>query len=94
MAKFTTRVELYGKPTWDDYDKLHTAMEAEGFSRIIADSDGKEYHMPHAEYNREAELNRSQILSSAKKAAASVWEDFGVLVTESDGRTWHNLKPT
>jgi len=96
MAKFTTRVELYGKATWDDYEKLHSAMAKEGFSRTIKwENDDTIYQMPHAEYNRNAEMASDEVRDSAVKAAASVWKDFAVLVTmASGGRSQHNLKPT
>lgn len=90
MARFTTRVELHSA-SGDDYETLHAEMEAEGFSRQIASDDGNVYHMPWAEYNRESTLNRSQILGSAKAAAARVRKQYSVLVTESAGRTWYNL---
>jgi hypothetical protein len=67
-------------------------MRGKGFSQTITDNDGVSYHLPHAEYNREGEITRSQVLAAAKQAAASVWADFSVLVTESAGRTWENLR--
>jgi hypothetical protein len=92
MAKFTTRVQLNGNPSWDDYNNLHAAMRRKSFSQAITSDEGVEYHLPHAEYDREANMTRSQVLAAAKEAATPVWDDFSVLVTESDGRTWHNLK--
>jgi hypothetical protein len=92
VSKFTTRVQLDGNPTWDDYNNLHAAMARQGFTQTIADSDGVEYELPHAEYNREGSLTRGQVLNEAKAAAGSVWSDYRVLITESDGRTWWNLK--
>ena len=95
MANFTTRVELYGSPTWDDYDRLHTAMAKEGFNRTIQwEGDNVVYQLPHAEYNRSCDSETDVILASAVKAASTVWKDFGVLVTKADdGRRAHNLKP-
>lgn len=92
MSKFTTRVQLDGNPTWQDFDNLHAAMRRQGFTQTITDGDGVEYELPHAEYNREGSLTTSQVLDEAKAAAGSVWSDFRILVTESNGRTWHNLK--
>ena len=92
MPRFTTRVQLYGNPEWSDYESLHAAMKRKGFIQTITNGDGVEYHLPHAEYNHEANVTRDQVLKDAKEAAASVWDDFCVLVTESGGRTWHNLK--
>jgi hypothetical protein len=92
MPRFTTRVQLYGDPEWRDYERLHIAMKGKGFTQAIKNGDGVEYSLPHAEYNREANVTRDQVLKDAKEAAAPVWDHFCVLVTESAGRTWHNLK--
>jgi hypothetical protein len=91
MARFTTRVQLNGEASWSDYDSLHSAMRKKNFTQTITSGDGIEYHLPHAEYNRETNLDLTQVLASAKEAAASVWDDFSILVTESNGRRWHNL---
>lgn len=90
MAKFTVRVELHDARTWNDYNKLHAAMENEGFSRAI-ESNGVTYHLPTAEYNRDAALTLEQILESANNAASSVDPKSSILVTESNGRIWQNL---
>jgi hypothetical protein len=92
MAKFTTRVQLKGSPSADDYERLHKAMKRQGFTRIIENDEGKKYWLPHAEYNREASVNRSVVLEDAKAAAATISKDYELLVTESAGRTWHGLK--
>lgn len=94
MAKFTTRVELYGTPDGEDYDELHKAMEAEGFSRTISwEDDSNIYHLPNAEYNRTSDLTIHEIRDSAVAAAKKAWTEFGVLVTKADGpRSKHNLK--
>jgi hypothetical protein len=92
MAKFTTRVELHSASLESDYEKLHSEMEKENFTRIIVSEDGKKYHMPTAEYNKEGNYTRDQVFESAKRAAEKVGKKFSVLVTESTGRTWHNLE--
>lgn len=91
MAKFSTRVELHSA-SYSDYETLHAAMERRGFSRQITSDDGKTYHLPTAEYNISAALDRQQVLESAKVAATETGKSFEVLVTESDGRTWHGLQ--
>lgn len=90
MATFTTRVELHYAND-DDYETLHAAMEKEGFSRTVVSDDGITYHLPTAEYNRSGNLTRKQVLDSAKKASVKTGRSYSVLVTESRGRTWHNL---
>ncbi|MBN3755903.1 type V toxin-antitoxin system endoribonuclease antitoxin GhoS [Paraburkholderia sp. Tr-20389] len=91
MTKFTTRVELHDGES-DDYEKLHGAMEKQGFSRYIADSKGNRYHLPTAEYNYDGTATRDEVLSKAKTAAKSTGLEFEVIVTESVARVWHNLK--
>jgi len=90
MAQFTVRVELHHADD-DDYETLHSAMEDEGFSRFITSNDGTTYHLPTAEYNREGSLTRQQVLDSAKTAAAKTKKEYGILVTESEGRKWIGL---
>lgn len=94
MAKFTTRVELYGNASWDDYERLHAAMKREGFYQTISyEGDPTEWHLPSAEYNRGANLTTEEILNSARKAAESVWTSVGILVTKADGpRSIYNLR--
>lgn len=91
MATFTTRVELH-EASYEDYERLHSTMEAEGFSRTITSSDNVTYHLPTAEYNRSGNLDRDQVLESAKRAASKTQRRYAVLVTESDGRKWHGLE--
>jgi hypothetical protein len=94
MANFTTRVELYGTPSRDDYDRLHKAMEKEGFTRTIRyEGETTVWQLPHAEYNRSSDASTDSIRDSAKKAASTVWADFAVLVTKAAGpRSIYNLK--
>jgi len=47
-------------------------MRKKNFTQIITSDDGVEHHLPHAEYNREANLTIDQVLNAAKEAAASV----------------------
>jgi len=90
MARFITRVELHDAD-YDDYETLHTAMEAEGFERTITSDDEITYHLPTAEYYREADLTRQEVLTAAKRAAAKTQRKFGAIVGESNGVTWSGL---
>jgi hypothetical protein len=91
MAQFTVRVELH-HANQDDYDALHAAMKEEGFSRQIESDKGTLYHLPTAEYNRDSGKSINDILSSAAAAADTIGKKYGILVTESAGRMWRNLK--
>ena len=90
MATYMTRVELHAADE-DDYETLHDAMEKEGFSRTITSDDGVTYHLPTAEYYRSTTLTRSQVLDSAKGAAAKTGKSYAAVVTESNGVTWNGL---
>lgn len=90
MARFTTRVELHDAAS-GDYTKLHAEMKKQGFKQTITDPKGNELNLPTAEYNYIGDRTKHQVLEAAKLAANSVKKSFGILVTESAGRTWHNL---
>ena len=90
MANFTVRVELH-QGSYEDYENLHTAMERLGFSRFITSDDGKVYHLPTAEYDRQASLTIAQVLNQAKAAANSTGKNSAVLVSEALGRMWNGL---
>ena len=92
MTSFTTRVELHNANS-EDYSKLHSKMEGQGFSRQIKSDSGATYHLPTAEYDYSGNVNRNQVLEKAKTAASAVKSNYSVLVTEANGRTWHNLAP-
>lgn len=91
MASFTTRVELHNAAA-SDYEALHMAMEAEGFSRRIKSDQGTWYHLPTAEYDRSGQLTREQILESAKRAAAKTNKKYAILVSEATARYWFGLE--
>ena len=91
MTSFTVRVELHDANP-NDYSVLHEAMEDEGFSRTITADSGITYHLPEAEYVISADITRADVLARAKEAANSTKKKFGILVTESNGRTMVGLK--
>lgn len=91
MSRFTTRVQLNGNPSYEEYEKLHKAMKAKGFSRIITGDDGGHYWLPHAEYDRSGNLTLQQVLNDAKAAAGTVKTSYEVLVTEG-GCMWYGLQ--
>jgi hypothetical protein len=91
MAQFTVRVELH-QAQWDDYEKLHSAMGRQGFSRLIRSDDGKTYQLPWAEYNGSGNLSSSQVRDIARAAADSTGKSNAVLVSESQSRSWIGLE--
>jgi hypothetical protein len=90
MAQFTIRIELHDAQ-WPDYDTLHSAMERQGFSRLIAGDDGRTYQLPWAEYDGTANLTSVQVLGAAQTAANSTGKKNSVLVTEAKNRAWSGL---
>ena len=94
MAKFTVRVELHHVAKREiSYKTLHEAMERLGFSRTLVDSKGVERHLPEAEYFYTGKTTRKKVLKLAKEAVLETGKESSILVTESVGRRWHNLKP-
>jgi hypothetical protein len=94
MGQFTVRVELHHATTHQEYDELHEAMEADGFSRTFVPSDGGTCHLPTAEYRyQNATETLAQVLDKAYGIAKSVKPNPAVIVTE--GRlTSRGLKKT
>lgn len=93
MASFTTRVELHGAITQQDYANLHAAMERQGFTRLIQSDQGTWYHLPTAEYNYEGSGTVEQVLNAASAAASSTGCSHSILVSEATRRMWLNLAP-
>lgn len=96
MARFTVRVELHNANITVDYPILHKAMEDQGFSRMILDSDSNVwYHLPTAEYNLvDGSIdNRETVMTKAQIAAKETGNTYSILVTKSETRLWYGLEP-
>ncbi len=91
MTQFIVRVELHGAVYSADYDTLHIAMAAAGFSHIIS-ANGSKYYLPTAEYVINSNSSRTQILALAKNASSRTGKSFEVLVTEGYC-SWDGLVP-
>lgn len=92
MARFITRVELYGTPTRQDYDKLHAAMESNGFSRTITGDNGTVYKLPTATYFGEATATAEQVRKHAADAAFATWKSCAVFTCEFVNSSWSGLE--
>ena len=92
MAQFTTGVLLNGYPSAEDYEKLHKVMKRRGFSRVIQGDTGDYYWLPNADYDRQGNVTRQQVLNDARAAADAVSKPNEILVTESNGRRRTGLK--
>lgn len=96
MVNFTVRVELHEvnnvKPSGDDYQELHLAMQRKQYFRVIRSDDDKWYLLPPAEYNVAWDVETKTVLDEVASIVKTVWTKFGILVTKSNGRTWQGLK--
>lgn len=91
-AHFTVRVDLHGSPTYETFRYLHEAMERKGFSRKVLVGAATCY-LPNSEYTFNGNCDTKDVLELAKKAAVSVWKDFGVVVTRTEAkREFYNLQ--
>ncbi|WP_437827847.1 type V toxin-antitoxin system endoribonuclease antitoxin GhoS [Sorangium sp. So ce1153] len=82
MAYFMTRIELHSA-TPDDYNTLHAAMEAAGFSRIVPAADGKHYHLPSGMYFLDSYADTAAtVRDRANAVAATTGKSREVLVTQ------------
>jgi len=94
MTRYMTRVELHEnpyKPTAQDYEKLHAAMEAKGFTRTIKAGNGTLYKLPTAMYYVESSLTTEQVRGHASDAAKSVWNKYSILTSEAPNSAWDGL---
>jgi len=87
---FIVRVELHSAE-WSDYDILHKAMAAQGFTQTIKSDADEEYHLPMAEYSLIGNFTRNDVLAKAQRAATQTRRTHGILVSESNGCSWVGL---
>jgi protein-disulfide isomerase-like protein with CxxC motif len=92
MAAFITRVELHDS-TSADYETLHQAMAAQGFTRVISGDDGVSYTLPTGEYFGQSETGTNEVTNLAGFAASMTGKAFALLVTEFERISWRGLKP-
>jgi hypothetical protein len=72
MTNYTVRVELH-RADENDYARLHSLMESEGFVRWVETKDGSLKRLPTAEYNMaNTASTRTAVLARAKAAATAV----------------------
>ncbi|XXT16530.1 hypothetical protein WME94_40495 [Sorangium sp. So ce429] len=82
MYYFMTRIELHSA-TSDDYNTLHAAMEAAGFSRIVPADDGKHYHLPSGMYFLSSYADtEATVRDRANAVASATGKSREVLVTQ------------
>lgn len=69
MTSFITRIELHDA-TEKDYERLHAAMEAKGFSISIPMNDGKRRKLPTAMYYADSSASDATVIKQAAVEAA------------------------
>jgi hypothetical protein len=90
---YLVRVELHNASV-TNYETLHRAMAARGFSRTLRGSDGSLYQLPTAEYVIDTMLAGNEVRTHASTAAASTGCTHGVLVVRYDWAWWSGLSLT
>ncbi|HMT34343.1 MAG TPA: hypothetical protein PKC41_00710 [Chitinophagaceae bacterium] len=60
--------------------------------RTINGSDGKEYHLPPAEYHFEGDVKCEDVRTLAKEAANISGKKSSILVSQYETACWNNLK--
>ena len=90
MARFTVRVELHAGEH-KHYLMLYKELAARTFDDTI-EAERVRYKLPTGEYNYEGNKTKEQVLSLAKDAASRVSRSYSILITESTGRSFLNLK--
>ena len=82
MANFTVRLLLLDA-SYDNFLNIHLAMKNAKFKTTILDSNnGKEYHMPAAEYTFEGDYNKLQVIDLIKKITEANNIKCEIFVTE------------
>lgn len=77
---------------YEDYQRLPSVMETEGFERTITGDNGTIYYLPTAEYYRVTNLPLNQVLESAKRAAGTTRKNYAAITTQSNGIMWFGLQ--
>lgn len=91
MKKFTVRIESFDNND-EDVNSLRALMSEAGFSEIITSDQGEEFRMPMGEFVFSGDIEKKMLLEKLKMLVDRLDTDFSILITESKGRIWYNLK--
>ena len=81
--QFTAYVEIH-RTDRETYERLHQAMAAEFFSRVLTDGKtGKKYEMPLGHYWKESTMDRWAVLAAAERAALPIDPRARIVVSGS-----------
>ena len=90
MSNFTVRVYVHDEAA-GNMNELDEIMVSYGFRRTILSDVGRICELPPGEYSFAGDVDRKSLLEVVKAAAGQIGKKYSVLITESKGRTWHNL---
>lgn len=94
MPFFVSRIELHDvspHTSRETYQKLHDAMESEGFTRTV-NHGGVSMHLPPGEYALNRELTADQVHARAVAAAKRVGKPFEAITNQSSNFRETGLK--
>ncbi len=91
MNTFVVRIELHSSDYYPDFEQLHKAMFAAGFSKQIKADSGQSYLLPRGEYYIITTKSSDQVLNAAVAAMNTTGESGEILVTRSAGVHWRGL---
>jgi hypothetical protein len=93
MNNFTIRVYFHDPNVpLEKYMELIEIMKRNGIHNTITSDKGIIYALPIGEFNYSGSIDRNAMLEKVKAAAGEMAEKYAVLITESKGRNWYNLK--
>ena len=75
-----------------DFLQLSAAMEAEGFSHLIAGSSGTAYQLPPGQYFIAGNHTRADVLAKARRCAATTGRHCSIVITQGEAFLWCGLK--
>lgn len=87
MANYMVRVELL-KAGWDDYEDLHSGMEALGLMKTIAFSDGALRKLPIGTYYGSSSLDITALRERIRGLATPLSGHGGPWIFVSQSETW------
>lgn len=88
MAWYTVRVELRGNPSYEEYDKLHSLMALNGWSKsltgVTAQGQSLTRDLPHATYYGESLQHVGSVRDSLQTLVhTNVQPNFIIFVAET-----------
>jgi hypothetical protein len=89
MPKYTIRVELEGRPTREEYDKLHQRMQSLGFSQTVNGVQGDKsvvVQLPTGLYYGASDNETSKVSQNVYDQARAIRKVICVFVARTD--TW------